>query len=79
LGCGECGWTITILADTDAELTQCPWCGWDDLEISELERVGVGQRILCATHGEIVVEILEHTISIDDFFNELYCPFCART
>lgn len=77
LECGECGWSISVLAETDAELKQCPWCGWEDLEISKLLKAGAGQRISCSEHGEVTVEVLTPSVSTDDFGSDLFCPFCA--
>jgi len=77
LECGECGWNISVFAATDAELTQCPWCGWEDLDISKLEKAGAGQQISCSVHGEITVEVLTPTVSTDDFGSDLFCPFCG--
>ncbi len=79
LACGECGWTISILAETSAPLRQCPWCGWDDLDISLVERQGAGQHLRCAEHGAISVQVLGPDIAADDFPDDLFCPFCKRS
>ncbi len=79
LECGECGWTLTILANTTDPVCQCPWCGWDDLDISRVETKGAGQQIRCKTHGAMAVLIPSDNIETDDFINELYCPFCKRS
>ena len=77
LSCGECGWYMSILAATSEPLRQCPWCGWEDLDISTLTRAGAGQHISCATHGLITVEVLDSNIATRDFApDSLFCPFC---
>ena len=78
LECGECGWTMSIYSENSADLKQCPWCRWGDLEISKLERSGAGQRLACSIHGEVVVEVLNSNISTDDFMDDMFCPFCER-
>jgi len=77
IACGECGWNIAVYSTTDAELRQCPWCGWSDLEISTCSRHGAAARIICATHGEATVQVLDEAMHPDDFMGDLFCPFCT--
>jgi len=78
LQCGECGWSLSILAATDAALCACPWCGWEDLSISKIAHQGVGVEIECELHGNVTVQVLSENVQLVDFSTDpLWCPFCS--
>ena len=78
LQCGECGWSLTVLAATNAPLRACPWCGWEDLSISKLGHHGLGAEIECEVHGRVTIEVLNDNVKAHDMSPEpLWCPFCS--
>ncbi|MFZ6765877.1 hypothetical protein ACO0LM_02245 [Undibacterium sp. Di26W] len=48
--CGECNWGQFIVAETDAPLKFCPWCGWNGLNICAISELGGYQNIRCEKH-----------------------------
>ncbi|GKX53939.1 hypothetical protein SOASR030_00510 [Leminorella grimontii] len=75
--CGECNWTLEVVANTDADIQCCPWCGWSDLELSCLTELGGFQEIECKKHGRITVLLPDENANPDDFMDNLFCPYCA--
>ena len=76
LDCGECGWESHISAETEDAFACCPWCGWGDLDISNLRTEGIYQTILCAEHGEINIAMPSEDLVKKDVMNTFWCPFC---
>ena len=76
LHCGECNWEQLVLAQTEEALRCCPWCGWSDLEISMVSEIGGFQEIECEKHGKITVALALDNVEVDDFMDNLFCPFC---
>jgi hypothetical protein len=75
--CGECNWEQLVLAQTEEALKCCPWCGWSDPEISKVSEIGGFQEIECEKHGRIAVVVALDSIEVDDFLDNLPCPFCG--
>ncbi|WP_312935914.1 hypothetical protein [Pseudomonas sp.] len=76
LNCTGCGWNLAILAQSDAPLQKCPWCGSNEFSDQPPMHEGAGQVLACKTHGSVVVQVLDATIDSEDFLDNLYCPFC---
>ncbi|PVZ19884.1 MULTISPECIES: hypothetical protein [unclassified Pseudomonas] len=74
--CNGCNWTLAILGPGGAVVQKCPWCGCDEFGDHPPVHQGAGQSLLCDTHGEVVVQVLDGDIACDDFMDNLYCPFC---
>lgn len=74
--CDECNWEQFIAAETDAPLKSCPWCGWNDLNISAISKLGGYPNIHCEKHGDVTVMLPNENIVENDFMDNLFCPFC---
>ena len=74
--CGECNWEQEIVALTEAKLESCPWCGWSNLDISNVTEKGYFQKLECSKHGKVSVLLPTKDINEEDFMDNLFCPFC---
>ena len=70
--CPECNWTHQVATVGAPAITQCPWCGSDELESKQ---AGAFAVLNCSVHGEVVCLISNENIRSEDFM-DLFCPHC---
>ena len=74
--CGKCNWEQEIIAGANAEVVCCPWCGWNNFDISKVTSEGGFQEIQCQKHGKVTILLPSPNIQPLDFMDNLFCPFC---
>lgn len=73
---GAYNWEQEILANTDAKIKCCSWCGWSDFDVNNVASEGGYQEIECEKHGKVTVVVPCSNIAPFDFLDNLFCPFC---